>query len=252
MGKSLLFTGLFLTLSAWGQNSELLLREQLSKQAQDKRLKESVELIQQGLDVINVPAENCPPSPPVMSAPPQQRYILVGVSGFGTGEDGEGQPSGAHDNLPILANVAETYRLTHGGPSEKLDEVMANFQCQAGHQKAENLGLIIMANSWGAGKATKLAKRYAEECGQEVELFVMVDGINKPIPTSFSKTPKARRCINYYQRSSTLKGNEIKGCENHDLSYQCQSGGLAHCHIEVEWAGTGLGADEISRTVKGY
>lgn len=180
----------------------------------------------------------------------QKCFILVGVSGFGTNEEGNAQPSGAHDNLPFEQEIAATYKITHGAKNKRLDEVLAPFNCKEGKQGQSQLALIIMANSWGAGKATKLARRYQKQCGKVAELFVMVDGINKPLPTSFSQRPPALRCVNYYQDYSTLHGREIQGCENHNLRDSCQSGGMANCHITVEWEGTAEGADLISRTIR--
>ena len=173
------------------------------------------------------------------------RYIVVGVSGFGTGKDGRGQPSGAHDNLPFHEGIETTYRLTHGESWREYQSVIDQFRCEGGVQGESDLRLVIMANSWGAGRATKLASRYAQACGREVELFVMVDGVSKPIPTPFRRTPVARRCVNYYQTKSTLRGREIEGCENHNLENECQRKGLAYCHIVVEWEGSSLGAELI-------
>jgi hypothetical protein len=106
-----------------------------------------------------------------------------------------------------------------------------------------------MANSWGAGAATKLSQMYQKTCGEPVELFVMVDGVSKPIGP-YRRPPAARRCVNYYQRLSTVRGNTIQGCENHDLSNQCSGGGVATCHIETEWNGSSQGAREVLSSLR--
>jgi hypothetical protein len=232
------------------ETSELRQRLERSRAARAERLQEATELAARGLESVASQELGCSLEP-TSNLTPRERFIVVGVSGFGTNEEGDGEPSGAHDNLPLMSEIAGTYRLTHGANNARLDEVLSNFNCSGGVQGTENLGLIIMANSWGAGKANKLARRYQERCGREVELFVMVDGINKPIPTAYGKRPPARRCVNYYQRRSTLIGRAIEGCENHDLSQSCQDGGIAECHIEVEWRGSALGAQLIRDQVLG-
>lgn len=236
--------------TAWSQQEtpeELRLRMEYSRRAREAQLLETAREANRVLDNLDPASPRCASEDPsaVMTPELPERFIVVGVSGYGTGEDGEGEPSGAHDNLPMSADIAGTYRLTHGAKNSQLDEVLANFNCSNGAQGTERLGLIIMANSWGAGKGNKLAKRYKEKCGREVELFVMVDGIAKPIPTAYGKRPPSRRCVNYYQTRSTLRGKSIEGCENHDLEDRCTSGGLANCHIETEWIGTAMGAELI-------
>jgi len=226
---------------------ELAHRLARSRAARAQRLQEAVELASRNL----TPSADVRACDPDGAQAPSERFIVVGVSGFGTNEEGDGEPSGAHDNLPVMGEIAGTYRLTHGARQARLNEVLANFNCSAGQQGTPNLGLIIMANSWGAGKANKLARQYQERCGREVELFVMVDGINKPIPTAFGRRPPSRRCVNYYQRRSTLIGKAIEGCENHDLGESCQDGGIAECHIEVEWRGSAMGAELIEERVLG-
>ncbi len=250
----LLLLLLVISTTAWSQEEtpeEQRLRGEYSRRARNARLLEATQEATRVLSTIDQNELNCSPPPPAPTIAENlpERFIVVGVSGYGTGENGEGEPSGAHDNLPLSAEIAGTYRLTHGANNARLDEVLANFNCSGGTQGTERLGLIIMANSWGAGKGNKLAKRYQERCGREVELFVMVDGITKPLPSAYGKRPPARRCVNYYQTRSTLHGKSIDGCENHDLDNRCTSGGLANCHIETEWIGTAMGAELIRELV---
>lgn len=215
------------------------LRARLSDEAATPRLEESVRLATQGL-AHHDPSVDCEETP--------RKFVLVGVSGFGTGENGKGQPSGAHDNLPNDELISSTIRITHKTSSKELRAIATSICGGRTPSGVEKPGLMIMANSWGAGAAGRLSKIYEETCREPVELFVMVDGVSKPIGP-YRKLPTARRCINYYQRLSTVRGNTIEGCENHDLSPSCSGGGVATCHIEVEWMGSARGAQEILKTV---
>jgi len=160
-------------------------------------------------------------------------YVVVGVAGFGTGRPGEGgQISGVHDFLPNTAYAA--YKLVHYAKDSELQEVIDEFKCTAGIQQKENLGLIIMANSWGAGNAVKLADMYSKQCGNLTELFVMIEGIGKFFDKK-TKSAKVKRCINYYQTKDIIRGNEMDGCENIDMTYSCTLVGGLYCHVEVEW-----------------
>ena len=128
------------------------------------------------------------------------RYVVVGVSGLGTDRDGKGQPSGAHDNMPVdRSHIFQTILLTYHANKNELEGALRDFRCDSGSQVEENLGLMIMANSWGAGKGCKLAKLYNETCGREVDLFVLVDGVSQPT-ASWKKKAITQRCVNYYQR----------------------------------------------------
>lgn len=179
------------------------------------------------------------------TGPGDQCFILVGISGYGTGEDGRGQPSGAHDNLPQKnPRIAATFKLTHKAKRKNFDSIIENFQCEQGSQGATRLGLVIMANSWGAGKAEKFARAYEQSCGRKASLVVMVDGVGKPL-YSFKKRPASEMCVNYYQTRSTIHGGPIEGCENINLGGICLKAGLADCHIAVEWDGTARGAATI-------
>jgi hypothetical protein len=65
----------------------------------------------------------------------------------------------------------------------------------------------------------------------------------------WKKTPSAKRCINYYQEKSTVRGREIEGCENNNMEDSCWKAGVAHCHIEVEWDGAKLGKEEALKMI---
>ena len=179
-------------------------------------------------------------------------YILVGVSGFGTGRDGAGQPSGAHDNLIYRHHaLLQTYKLVHKSRNKEINEILENFQCNDGKSARPELGLIIVANSWGSTKGYKLAKKYKKACGKEVEFFYMVDGVTKPIGAFGRKIP-AKTCINYYQTKGLVRGKAIKGCENHNLTDRCERNGYGaiQCHIAVEWWGTDFAKSKIYRTLR--
>lgn len=167
-------------------------------------------------------------------------YIVVGVSGFGTRTpDRAWQPSGAHDNLPEVSAVEKTYRLVHYAKKNEVSEVLENFRCSKGKQNAKDLGLVVMINSWGSNVGYQLVKRYESECGRKADYVVMVDGVSKPIG-AFSKKIPAQRCLNYYQTKGFIHGKALEGCENKNLTQDCDDMGLSpvKCHIYVEWDGT--------------
>ena len=216
------------------------LRSQYSQSAGEARVREAAAIANRGLATAG-PEVNCEEEP--------RTFVVVGVSGYGTGRNGEGQPSGAHDNLPYADVISSNVRLTHSASREEMEDVL-NSICGTAAPAGRKPGLIIMANSWGAAAGRKLAEKYEERCGELVELFVMVDGVKKPIGAS-KKTPRARRCVNYFETRSTVHGAAIEGCENNDLGARCSGGGLGTCHVEVEWMGTEMGAREILETVGG-
>jgi hypothetical protein len=179
-----------------------------------------------------------------------QNFIVVGISGLGTKREGQGQSSGAHNNLPVDNSITSTYRMTHKMNKKEMAEVLSNFDCPSGRSSDTDPKLIIMTNSWGTSPGSKLAKGYKKKCGEEVDLFVIVDGIKRFGPLPFTKTPVAKRCINYFQNKSTLHGSPIKNCDNRDLSEICNQKDLYACHINVEWRGTEFGRGEILDYIK--
>lgn len=169
-----------------------------------------------------------------------ESYIVVGVSGFGTRRpENAWQPSGAHENLPLVSSVEKTYRLVHFAKKSELDEVMDEFSCSKGKQARDGLGLVLVINSWGAGVAHKLAVRYHKECGRLVDHVVLVDGVAKPVGP-FRKSFPTLSCLNFYQTKGVIRGRAIDGCKNQNLTPLCeqQGRGAIDCHIYVEWEGT--------------
>jgi len=178
-----------------------------------------------------------------------KQYITVGVSGFGTRRaENYWQPSGAHDNLPTNS-AYKSYKLVHYAKKKELKEIINNFNCKKGSKGRKDLGLIVMANSWGSYKAIKLTKMYKKACGEEIDLFIMVDGVKKPLLAQGIR-PKAKSCINFYQTRGMVRGKAIKGCENHDYTKKCyKSDSAVQCHIRVEWAGTNTGRRIINQYI---
>ncbi len=176
-------------------------------------------------------------------------YVLVGVSGFGTRRpDNAWQPSGAHENLPRFGNIYARHELVHYAKTRELRAILEDFDCQDGVQRKRDLGLIIVANSWGSGEGHKLAKMYQKNCGQLVEAFYLVDGVAKPIG-SFKRDIPAKTCFNYYQRKGAVRGTAQDNCANTDYTNQCESRGYGavQCHIWVEWLGTELAAEHMMK-----
>ncbi|MDD0854876.1 hypothetical protein HBN50_17370 [Halobacteriovorax sp. GB3] len=177
-------------------------------------------------------------------------YVVVGISGFGTRRATENywQPSGAHENLPNSYRIVETHKLVHYSKKKELLNALSLFDCKDGRQLNDDLGLIIIGNSWGASNTYKLSKLYKEECGRVARLVVMVDGVRKPIG-SYKKRPFAKQCINYYQTTGFAHGRKLEDCENIDLTSYCKKRGK-ECHIEVEWLGTRDAKRFIERALK--
>jgi hypothetical protein len=177
-------------------------------------------------------------------------YVVVGISGFGTRRpENAWQPSGAHENLPDYGNIFARHELVHYAKKRELQEIIDYFNCKDGLKGRQDLGLLILVNSWGSGKAHKLAKMYNKQCGELVDSFYIVDGVSKPIG-AFKREVPAKECRNYYQTKGLVRGTDIPGCENHDLTKQCDitghSGGV-ECHIFVEWRGSKVARDHMLR-----
>ncbi len=178
-------------------------------------------------------------------------YVLVGISGFGTRKaENAWQPSGAHENLPYKGRILARHELVHYAKNSELREVLETFECHKGKQEKEELGLIIMVNSWGSGKALNLAKMYQKECGQKIDALYMIDGVAKPIG-SFRREIPAKACRNYYQTKGMVRGTAQRNCENFDLTKRCEISGYnkgVDCHIYVEWKATEMAADHMMST----
>lgn len=169
-----------------------------------------------------------------------KEYVVVGVSGFGTRkEENAWQPSGAHENLPYYGNIRARFELVHYAKNPELENILNEFNCREG-KSDPNLGLLIIANSWGSGKAHKLAKMYQRKCGDLVDAFYLVDGVSKPIG-AFNKDIPAKVCKNYYQTRGAVRGTAVRNCENTNMTNECDPNGAesaVQCHIFVEWEGT--------------
>lgn len=182
------------------------------------------------------------------SSDPDQ-FIIVGVSGFGTRRpENAWQPSAVHEKLPRHSLIQSSHRLVHYASDEEIAEVIDEFSCRNGRQREKQLGLIVMANSWGSGKAIDLARSYKEKCGREVDLFFVIDGVRKPIFANGTKPP-ADKCYSYYQRKGLVRGKAIRGCSNKNYTKQCEAYGYGavQCHIFVEWEGTDLASKVIRK-----
>lgn len=168
-----------------------------------------------------------------------KEFVVVGVSGFGTRRpDNAWQPSGAHENLPYSGRIAARFELVHYAKTSELKEILKEFECEKGI-KQDRKGMIILANSWGSGKAHKLAKMYQKECGEKVDAFYLIDGVSKPIG-AFKRDIPAKVCKNYYQTKGAVRGTDQNNCENYNLTKDCEryGYGAVQCHIHVEWEGS--------------
>lgn len=227
--------------------------EALSDQAGESQLIDAVKAATNGLAMIEEDAEkpNCDSEKRITEIEKVERtYVVVGVSGFMTKENGGGQPSGVHDNLPEnMLQITGSYKIAHSSNEAKLDGIIKNLNCDTKKQP-QRPGLIIMINSWGAKNGYRLAKKYNEACKEPVEAFIFVDGIGKPM-YSYNKVPPAKKCINYYQTRSFVHGRAMDNCENIDMSNSCSDGGVAICHIEVEWYGSAKASKEIKNLISG-
>lgn len=225
----------------------------LSDQASEAQLTDAVKAAMKGLSMVNeeVQKPGCDPEKLIKKIEKEERtYVVVGVSGFMTEENGGGQPSGVHDNLPEnMLQIAGSHKIAHSSKEAKLDEIIKNLSCDSKKQP-QRPGLIIMINSWGAENGYKLAKKYNDVCKEPVEAFIFVDGIGKPM-YSYNKVPPAKKCMNYYQTRSFVHGRAMDNCENIDMSKSCSDGGVATCHIEVEWYGSAKAGKEIKNLISG-
>ncbi|MCR9203689.1 MAG: hypothetical protein NXH75_03865 [Halobacteriovoraceae bacterium] len=175
-----------------------------------------------------------------------KEFVVVGVSGFGTRKpDNAWQPSGAHEKLPYSGKIAARFELVHYAKTRELKEILKEFECEKGI-KQDNKGMVILANSWGSGKAHKLAKMYLKKCGEMVDAFYLVDGVTKPIG-AFKRDIPAKVCINYYQTKGVVRGTDQKNCVNHNLTKECEARNYSavQCHIHVEWEGAERSANHM-------
>lgn len=173
-------------------------------------------------------------------------YVVVGVAGFRTKKNSKnqknifsseiapnGEKSGVWSYLPNnYSNIRKSVYLTHFSSENEIDQTidlfMNNNSCD------QSIGLIIMANSWGASVANQLASRYQQICNRMTDLFIMIDGINKPFIAPYSKSINANICLNYYQKESFVHGDSINNCQN-NLIQTKKYKSLMKAHISIEW-----------------
>lgn len=106
---------------------------------------------------------------------------------------------------------------------------------------------MILANSWGAATANNLANQYQQRCGTLTELFILVDGVVKPVTFSYTSKLVAKKCVSIYETVDIVHGAPIQGCQNIDLTPQVRDHrGLGGAHIATEWSGTRMGANLIA------
>jgi hypothetical protein len=184
---------------------------------------------------------------PADGEPNPKTFITVGVAGINTvrlhPEDfhdhrlsQDAQTSSVWEYLPTSSEhhlITDSVYLTHFDSNATLDKVLDLFKGSTGRCRAD-LGIIILGNSWGATNSYLLAKKYTDFCGRKAELLIMIDGIAKWVPTAFTDTFSAERCINYFQHESALAGNKIPGCENHKKTETPQFS-LFESHLMIEW-----------------
>ncbi len=195
-------------------------------------------------------------------------YVTVGFAGFSTAHSdadrgsletigGVGsQPSAAWNHLPKekdSSKIIKHYLVTHFESDDIFDTIISNFQCSGGKQSAQ-VGLMVMANSWGSAASARLAEKYQEDCGRLADLYVMIDGVNKrsiPPIWSFRDKIATSKCINYYQRCDSTCGDEIPGCTNNNWTSQCpHENGTMDNHIWIEWKAGKLGYDEMMNFIQ--
>lgn len=136
--------------------------------------------------------------------------------------------------------VFKSYCFAHMDRLHEVTKLLQQTSCQ--------YGLVVMANSWGAALANQIAYRYYRRCQKLADFFVLVDGISKPFFFSYTSPIWSARCLNYYQLSDWVHGDEISGCQNTELSYQ-QTTGTRH-HIRAEWEGGKRAKQDIMKFLR--
>lgn len=193
-----------------------------------------------------------------MPAKHSSKYIVVGVSGLKTGRDEAEsenifsdkigktmEESGAWSNLNTNhKKIEKNAYLTHFSKDSEIQSVINLFLNEKGQCK-EDLGLIMMVNSWGAKTSQKLAKSFLKKCHRLPELTVLIEGISKPTPIAYTKSLLSLNCVNYYQEDSSLHGGPIENCVNKKILNRTKKGDLYNAHIYTEWKGSSLGREII-------
>jgi hypothetical protein len=138
---------------------------------------------------------------------------------------------------PHFLKKTEIIHLTHNASEKELNNLLNHLQCQIEGAK-RNFSFSIIGVSWGSAVAHQISDLVYEACGINTRMFLLIDGIQKPIG-SFRKTPNAEICYNFYQRKSNVRGNSISGCQNRDLSRHCiiknkdLKDGFLGCHMDL-------------------
>ncbi len=183
-----------------------------------------------------------------------QSYVVVGVSGLKTGRSKEDahnifskelgptmESSGAWNNLPTRhKKIVRNAYLTHFSTDEEINAVL-NLTLDQNNNCRENLGLIMLVNSWGAITSQKLAKQYLKKCKKLPLLTILIEGVSKPTPFPYRKSLLAHNCVNFYQTQSSLQGGSIENCKNYEIDYSSSSKSLFNTHIHAEWEGSEKG-----------
>lgn len=186
-------------------------------------------------------------------------YLVVGIAGFKTGRDnpediysskiGKGsEDSGVWSHLETYSHkrIFKTVYLTHYSKDSELKAVI-NLALDSDGNCRSDLGLIFMVNSWGAKVSQRLARQYYEKCQTLPHLTVMIEGVSKPTPLSYTKSIYAYNCVNYYQLQSNLHGAPIANCKNILMPSEGSEKELFMNHIRVEWKASDLGRTLIDQ-----
>lgn len=194
----------------------------------------------------------------IVEARSERRFVVVGVSGYKTGRPPESrldifsnqlcktcEESGVWTNLPKDSPaIAARVFLAHTLAADEVEKLMGLFRSKEGAGCRSNLGLIIMANSWGSEPAAHLAETYFKTCGARADFFVLIDGIQKLSVYAFARPVIAERCLNFYQTRDYLHGGPIPNCENHDWLAEHPARPRS-AHVWVEWEGSAAARDRV-------
>lgn len=167
-----------------------------------------------------------------------QKHTVISISGFlewksHTDPDNSTYSAIHHEyNEELKPLIKDRFRFNHGVSKKKLRKALDEIGCK----KETGTELIIIGNSWGSRKAHLLSEMYQEKCGEEIELFIQIDGVAKPIGPQ-KRIPVAKNCINYYQRvTPIIRGKSIEGCKNRSFNSECTVENkmtFENCHMYI-------------------
>lgn len=143
------------------------------------------------------------------------------------------EKSGVWSYLPN--NHSKIYRsiyLTHFSSQNEIDQTINLFT--QNNSCEPKLGLIIIANNWGAEVGRRLADKYFKTCNRMADMFFMIDGIKKPTILPYSNQIISNNCINYYQQESFIHGETINNCLNISVKTN-KPNTLMKAHVSIEW-----------------